>query len=56
MDFHIVKGDKSMVENIQTQELSYKSTRETAKILQVSLGTIQKMVETGELIAWKTRG
>ena len=56
MDFHIVKGDKSMVENIHTQELSYKSTRETAKILQVSLGTIQKMVETGELIAWKTRG
>ena len=38
------------------QELSYKSTRETAQILQVSLGTIQKMVETGELIAWKTRG
>lgn len=38
------------------QELSYKSTRETANILQVSLGTIQKMVETGELIAWKTRG
>ncbi len=38
------------------QELSYKSTRETAHILQVSLGTIQKMVETGELIAWKTRG
>jgi excisionase family DNA binding protein len=56
MDFHIVKGDKSMLEKTQTQELSYKSTRETAKILQVSLGTIQKMVETGELIAWKTRG
>ena len=56
MDFHIVKGDKSMLENTQAQELSYKSTRETAKILQVSLGTIQKMVETGELIAWKTRG
>ena len=45
-----------MMENTQTQELSYKSTRETAKILQVSLGTIQKMVETGELLAWKTRG
>ena len=45
-----------MLENTQSNELSYKSTRETAKILQVSLGTIQKMVETGELIAWKTRG
>jgi hypothetical protein len=56
MDFHIAKGDKSMLENTQSNELSYKSTRETAKILQVSLGTIQKMVETGELIAWKTRG
>jgi excisionase family DNA binding protein len=56
MVFHIAKGDKSMLEITQTNELSYKSTRETAKILQVSLGTIQKMVETGELIAWKTRG
>jgi excisionase family DNA binding protein len=56
MDFHIAKGDKSMLETTQSHELSYKSTRETAKILQVSLGTIQKMVETGELIAWKTRG
>jgi excisionase family DNA binding protein len=56
MDFHIAKGDKSMLETTQSNELSYKSTRETAKILQVSLGTIQKMVETGELIAWKTRG
>jgi len=45
-----------MLETTQSHELSYKSTRETAKILQVSLGTIQKMVETGELIAWKTRG
>ena len=45
-----------MLEITQTNELSYKSTRETAKILQVSIGTIQKMVETGELIAWKTRG
>ena len=56
MDFDIFKGDKSMLETTQTEELSCKSTRETAKILQVSLGTIQKMVETGELIAWKTRG
>jgi excisionase family DNA binding protein len=41
---------------LELQELGCKSTRETAKILQVSLGTIQKMVETGELVAWKTRG
>lgn len=34
----------------------YLSTRQSAKILQVSLGTVQKMVELGELIAWKTRG
>jgi excisionase family DNA binding protein len=35
---------------------SYLSTRQSAKILQVSLGTVQKMVEMGELVAWKTRG
>ncbi len=34
----------------------YLSTRQSAKILQVSLGTVQKMVELGELDAWKTRG
>ncbi|MCE7527348.1 MULTISPECIES: helix-turn-helix domain-containing protein [unclassified Polynucleobacter] len=34
----------------------YLSTRQSAKILQVSLGTVQKMVEVGELIAWKTYG
>ena len=34
----------------------YLSTRESAQKLQVSLGTVQKMVEMGELIAWKTRG
>ena len=34
----------------------YLSTRESAKKLQVSLGTVQKMVEMGELVAWKTRG
>lgn len=45
-----------MHDTTKAHELSYKSTRETAKILQVSLGTVQKMVETGELIAWKTRG
>jgi len=41
--------------NTQTQE-KYLSTRECAKKLQISLGTVQKMVETGELVAWKTRG
>lgn len=45
-----------MSKMLELQELGCKSTRETAKILQVSLGTIQKMVETGELVAWKTRG
>lgn len=39
-----------------TPEMEYLSTRQSAKILQVSLGTVQKMVEVGELIAWKTRG
>lgn len=34
----------------------YLSTRQTARQLQVSLGTVQKMVETGELLAWKTKG
>jgi len=34
----------------------YLSTRQSAKVLQVSLGTVQKMVELGELTAWKTRG
>lgn len=37
-------------------EMEYLSTRQSAKVLQVSLGTVQKMVELGELIAWKTRG
>ena len=39
-----------------TPDMEYLSTRQSAKILQVSLGTVQKMVELGELIAWKTRG
>ncbi|BDT75199.1 helix-turn-helix domain-containing protein [Polynucleobacter sp. KF022] len=42
--------------NSMTPETEYLSTRQSAKILQVSLGTVQKMVELGELIAWKTRG
>jgi len=39
-----------------TPDMEYLSTRQSAKILQVSLGTVQKMVELGELVAWKTRG
>ena len=32
------------------------TTRETAAMLGLSLGTVQKMVEQGELVAWKTSG
>ena len=32
------------------------STRTAARLLNVSLGTVQKMVERGELGAWKTNG
>ena len=39
-----------------TPDMEYLSTRQSAQVLQVSLGTVQKMVELGELIAWKTRG
>jgi excisionase family DNA binding protein len=39
-----------------TPDLEYLSTRQSAQVLNVSLGTVQKMVELGELIAWKTRG
>jgi len=34
----------------------YISTKQSAVLLNVSLGTVQKMVESGELLAWKTRG
>jgi excisionase family DNA binding protein len=44
--------DSKKVENPK----EYLSTRQSARQLQVSLGTVQKMVETGELLAWKTRG
>lgn len=37
-------------------EKPYYSTRTAAKLLNVSLGTVQKMVERGELAAWKTHG
>lgn len=34
----------------------YCSTREAAHMLGVSIATVQKMVETGDLDAWKTKG
>ena len=34
----------------------YLSTREAATALGISLGTVQKMVESGVLEAWKTEG
>ena len=37
-------------------EPKYISTREAAKRLGLSLGTVQQMVERGELRAWKTAG
>lgn len=48
--------------NEKTQPQEYQSstdfltTREVAERLGLSLGTVQKMVEQGELIAWKTSG
>ena len=37
-------------------EIDYLSTRKAAILLGLSLGTVQKMVETGVLEAWKTEG
>ncbi len=37
-------------------EPEFYSTREAAEKLGLSLGTVQKMVETGALNAWKTAG
>lgn len=47
-----------MVENeIVTQRAdAYCSTTEAAKLLGVSVGTVQQMVEAGKLSAWKTSG
>lgn len=38
------------------QDDTYCSTREAARMLGVSLGTVQNMVERGTLLAWKTAG
>lgn len=42
------------MDTFDTEE--YCSTREAAKLLGVSLGTVQNMVERGTLVAWKTAG
>lgn len=42
--------------NEQTEKQIYLSTSSAAKLLGVSVGTVQQMVETGELSAWKTAG
>ena len=34
-----------------TPEMKCLSTKQSAKVLQASLGTVQKMVELGELVA-----
>ncbi|MBU3600692.1 excisionase family DNA-binding protein [Polynucleobacter sp. 30F-ANTBAC] len=43
------------IKNLENPK-DFLSTRQSARHLQVSLGTVQKMVETGELLAWKTQG
>jgi len=43
------------IKNVENPK-DFLSTRQSARHLQVSLGTVQKMVETGELLAWKTQG
>jgi len=43
-------------ENMAEYNRDYLTTRDAADMLGVSLGTIQKMVESGELVAWKTAG
>jgi len=45
-----------MTTDTDVAEKPYYSTRTAAKLLNVSLGTVQKMVERGELGAWKTNG
>lgn len=42
--------------NTSTQAEAYCSTTQAAKLLGVSLGTVQQMVEDGLLQAWKTAG
>ena len=43
-------------ENIVERPDTYCSTTEAARLLGVSVGTVQQMVEAGKLVAWKTSG
>ena len=57
LDFHFIEEKRKSMDLKKTENpKEYLSTRQSARQLQVSLGTVQKMVETGELLAWKTRG
>ncbi len=53
---------KQSMDTDHCQNMKYDSTREflttreAADMLGLSLGTVQKMVEQGELVAWKTSG
>lgn len=45
-----------MITKLQPADKTYYTTRAAARLLNVSPGTVQKMVERGELGAWKTNG
>ena len=47
---------KNSTTALDNAEPEFYSTREAAEKLGLSLGTVQKMVETGALSAWKTAG
>lgn len=42
--------------NSLTEQNEYCSTTQAAKLLGISVGTVQQLVETGKLQAWKTTG
>lgn len=48
-------NNSSNTESYETMR-EYLTTKEAAVMLGLSLGTVQKMVEQGELVAWKTSG
>jgi len=47
---------KSRAESIRSTNEAFVGTKEAAAILNVSVSTIQKMVEAGKLRAWRTQG
>ena len=47
---------KNSASNLSSSSPEFYSTRKAAEKLGLSLGTVQKMVETGALSAWKTAG